>query len=226
MTVRHFDAISKLAAQKQGGPKALAKLLEETHPLSVSEISTTPDDRILAAMTRRVFYAGFSQKVIDGKWAAFESAFAGFNPKGCAWMSEGRFDELLKEKDIVRNAQKIRSVQQNGLFVTELADEHGSAARFFSKWPDSDYVGLLEVLKNRGSRLGGETGMRFVRSIGKPAFIPTSDVVKALIRERVLSKAPSGKRDLATMQTAFNQWSAESGLDLTSLSRTLALSVG
>ena len=41
----------------------------------------------------------------------------------------------------------------------------------------------------------------------------------------VLAKAPSGKRDLQAMQEAFNRWKEQSGLDLTSISRTLALSV-
>jgi 3-methyladenine DNA glycosylase Tag len=117
-------------------------------------------------------------------------------------------------------------VQANARFIVELAAEHGSAARFFADWPDADYVGLLEVLKKRGGRLGGETGMRFLRAIGKPAFIPTHDVVAALIRENVLTKPPSGKADFATMQTAFNRWSAVSGRDLTAISRILAMSVG
>lgn len=68
--------------------------------------------------------------------------------------------------------------------------------------------------------------MHFLRSIGKPAFITMPDVVKALIREQVLSKSPAGKGDLAKIQIAFNQWSKQSGLDLTSISRTLAMSVG
>ena len=59
-----------------------------------------------------------------------------------------------------------------------------------------------------------------------PSFIPTTDVVKALIREGgVLTGAPSGKRDFAAMQIAFNAWSEQSGLNLTSLSRVLAMSV-
>jgi hypothetical protein len=49
--------------------------------------------------------------------------------------------------------------------------------------------------------------------------------VKALIREGVLTGAPSRKRDFAAIQTAFNAWSEQSGLDLTSLSRVLAMSV-
>ena len=112
----------------------------------------------------------------------------------------------------------------NSLF--DLATEHGSAARFFADWPDADYVGLLHVLKKRANRLGGEPAMRFLRSIGKPAFITTPDVAAALVREQVLTEKPGGKRDLAIIQEAFNRWSAESGRDLTAISRILAISVG
>jgi 3-methyladenine DNA glycosylase Tag len=117
-------------------------------------------------------------------------------------------------------------VQANGRFLTDLAREHGSAARFFADWPDSDYVGLLEVLKTRANRLGGESGMRFLRDIGKPSFMTTRDVTAALIREGVLTRPPSGKRDLKAIQDAFNRWSEESGRDLTAISRVLALSIG
>jgi 3-methyladenine DNA glycosylase Tag len=186
--MRPFDEIIGLAAERHGGSDAFERMLAETRPLAPHDIAAIPDDRVLPAMTRRVFCAGFSSKIIDVKWEAFESAFERFDPALCAWMTEERFDEMLKTKDLVRNGATIRSVQENGRFVVELAEKHGAAARFFSEWPDEDYVGLLEFLKKNASRLGGETGMRFLRSIGKAAFIPTPDVVKALIREEVLGK--------------------------------------
>ena len=186
-------------------------------PLSRSDVARRVD------RLNRVFYAGFSSKVVDEKWDAFETAF---EPARCAFMTDERLGELLNDKRIVRNGAKIESVQQNGRFVVELAKQHGSAARFFADWPDADYVSLLELLKKRASRLGGETGMRFLRSIGKPAFIPTPDVVKALVREKVIGGPPTGKRDLKIVQEVFNSWSEQSGLDLTSISRTLAMTVG
>ncbi len=48
----------------------------------------------------------------------------------------------------------------------------------------------------------------------------------ALIREGVLERPPGGKRDLAAIQAAFNRWASESGRDLTSISRVLAMSIG
>ena len=49
--------------------------------------------------------------------------------------------------------------------------------------------------------------LRFLRAIGKPAFIVSRDVAIALIREGVVRRSPNGKRDLAVVQTALNRWS-------------------
>ena len=223
--MRPFAEIFAEAAQRKGGPTALERMLAETASRPPAEIAAIPDDRILAEMTRRIFYAGFSSKVIDDKWAAFETGFEGFDPNACAFMSEAHFDALLNDRSIVRNGAKIRAVQENAKFVLALQSEHGGAARFFAHWPDGDYVGLLEVLKKRASHLGGDAAARFLRAIGKPAFIATPDMVAALIREGVIDRPPGGKRDLAAIQAAFNQWSAGSGRDLTAISRVLAMSV-
>jgi 3-methyladenine DNA glycosylase Tag len=151
MEMRRFDEIIDLAAERHGGRDTFDQILAETRPLAPQEIAAIPDDRILAAMTRRIFCAGFSSKVIDAKWQAFESAFERFDPARCAWMTEERFDELLKDKDIVRNGAKIKSVQENGRFLTELAEKHGTAARFLAEWPDDDFVGLLDFSKRMGA---------------------------------------------------------------------------
>ncbi len=223
--MRDFTDIIAMAAERKGGMHALEELLAETPVLSPAQIAATPDDRILSAMTRRIFSAGFSSKVIEAKWPAFESAFHGFDPRACALLSEAAFDALTRNAGIVRNGAKIKSVQANARFLLDLAADHGSGARFFADWPDSDYVGLLEVLKKRASHLGGDSGMRFLRAIGKPAFIPTPDVVTALIREGVIDRAPSGKGDFKAIQAACNTWAAGSGRNLTEISRILAMSV-
>jgi len=221
-----FAGIYAIASARKGGDAALEALIAEHAPKSKAEIAATPDDRILAMMSERVFQAGFNWRVVANMWEGFEVAFHGFDPSWCGAMTEEEFDALLKDTRIVRNAQKILSVQANGRFLVELAKEHGTAAKAFADWPDDDYAGLLELLKTRASRLGGEAGMRFVRSLGKPSFITSRDVAAALIREGVLTKPPSGKKDLRAIQDAFNAWSKESGRDLTSISRVLALSTG
>ncbi|SON55941.1 3-methyl-adenine DNA glycosylase I [Hartmannibacter diazotrophicus] len=224
--MRSFDEILDLAAERKGGLGAVEALLAETPSRTPEEIAALTDDRILAEMTRRIFNAGFSSKVIAAKWPAFERAFQGFDPHACAFMSDEQLDALLGDRDIVRNAVKIRTVRANAAFILELAREHGSASRFLADWPDSNLVGLLNSLKKRGSHLGGDSGMRFLRAIGKPAFVTTKDVIAALVREGIVAKPPSSKGDFKAVQDAFNEWSAASGRNLTDISRVLAMSIG
>ena len=83
----------------------------------------------------------------------------------------------------------------------------------------------MQVLKKRGSRLGGATGQYFLRFMGVDSFITGGDVVTALIREGVVDKSPSSQRDLKKVQEAFNTWAAESGRPMAHVSRTLACTV-
>jgi len=224
--MQSFDEIYARAAERRGGEAALEANIAEHRSKSRAELAAIPDDRWLAEMTRGVFRAGFNWRVIDNKWTGFEAAFYGFDPPLNAAMSEEEFDAHLKDTRIIRNAQKVASVRANGQFLVDLAKEHGSAAKFFADWPESDFIGLLDVMKKRAARCAGETAMRFFRTMGKPAFITTRDVADALIAAGVIDKPPSGRKDFQAVQDAFNAWSEATGRDLTSLSRVLALSTG
>jgi 3-methyladenine DNA glycosylase Tag len=221
-----FEAIYARAAARRGGETALEALLAEHRSKSRDELAATPDDRWLAAMSRHVFQAGFNWRVIDNKWPGFEAAFHAFDPPLNAAMSEEEFDAHLKDTRIIRNAQKIASVRANAQLLVDLAKAHGSAARFFADWPDSDFVGLLDLMKQRAARCAGETAARFFRSMGKPAFITTRDVSAALVEAGVLDRPPKNRKDLQAAQDAFNAWGDESGRDLTAQSRVLAMSTG
>ena len=224
--MRSFADIYAQAAERKGGEAALEALIAEHQGKTPAELAAIPDDRWLAQMSKGVFQAGFSWKVIENKWPGFERAFHGFAPGLNAAMSDEEFDAHLKDTSIIRNARKILSVRDNAVFLRDLAAEHGSAAAFFAHWPDSDFAGLLEVMKKRAARLSGETAMRFFRFMGKASFITSRDVTAALIGAGVIAKPPSGRKDLQAVQDAFNAWGAESGRDLSAMSRVLALSTG
>ncbi len=221
--MREFDEIYAIAADRKGGPEALEERLST--PLPDDDLRGIPDDRWLSAMARAVFQAGFSWKVIDAKWPGFEAAFDGFNPAKVANYSDEDMDRLLGDTGIVRHGGKISSVIDNAVFFTDLARDHGSAAAFIADWPDSDFVGLLETLKKRGSRLGGKTGAGALRRMGRNSFLLYPDVVARLKAEGVIDKEPTAKRDLAAVQAAFNTWSDQSGRGLTQISQVLAMSV-
>ena len=221
-----FEKIRARAAAQKGGDDALNALLATATVRTPAEIASLGDDRILSEFSKRVFQAGFNWKVVENKWDGFEEAFEGFAITRNVFMSDDDFDRHLANKAIIRHAKKILSIRDNAVFLSDLAKEHGSAARAFANWPAEDHVGLLALMKKRGARLGGMTGQYALRFLGRESFILSQDVVTALIAAGVVDKAPTSKTALAATQAAFNQWKAESGLSLTHLSRVLALSVG
>ncbi len=222
--MQSFDKITKLAAGFRGGEQALEDLMPTVK--TAHEIEKVGDDRILSMMARGVFQAGFSWKVIDKKWPGFEEAFEGFVPVRWKFMSDDDLDNLISDKRIVRHGQKILSVRDNAIFLCDLEDEYGSAAKCFANWPQEDLIGLLDMLKSRGTRLGGNTGPYFLRTLGRDTWVLSRDVVSALIRAGVVEKTPTSKTAMRAVQAAFNEWSAESGRPFAHISRMLALSTG
>lgn len=221
--MRSFDEIHAIAAARKGGAPALeALLVPATFRAAPGAI---PDHRWLSAFSKCVFNAGFNWKVVEAKWDGFEAAFHGFDIGRCAMMDDTWLDALLADTRIVRHGPKILSVRDNAVMLGQLAADHGSAARLFAEWPAADYIGLLDLLKTRGTRLGGTTGQYALRVMGVDGFILSRDVVARLIAEGVIDKAPSSKSALARIQDAFNTWHAQSGRPLAQISRVLAMSI-
>lgn len=222
--MRSVEGLMNLAVSFRGSVEAVEELLPTMK--TPEEFKAIADDRILAQMARSVFQAGFSWKVIEAKWPGFEEAFEGFVPVRWKFMSDDDLDSLVSDKRIVRHGQKILSVRDNAILLCDLEDEFGSAAACIADWPQEDYWELLEMLKKRGSRLGGNTGPYCLRQLGKDGWVLSRDVVAALIREGVVDKNPTSKTAKKSVQAAFNEWAAESGRSFAHVSRLLALSVG
>ncbi len=223
MPLRSFDDILARAAARKGGVAAVEAQLPALK--TPAELAAIPDDRWLSMMSKCVFQAGFSWSVVEKKWPGTEEAFWRFSPALCRAMSDEEFDALLKDSRIIRNGAKVRAVQNNAAFIMDLAAEHGSAGRAFADWPMSDYVGLLDLLKTRGDRLGGGAGMMMLRFMGKDSWVTSPDMVKALTVEGVIDGAPDTKKARRATQAAFDAWAQESGRPFAHISRVLAMSV-
>lgn len=223
--MQKFTTIHNRALKRKGGEAGLAALLPEVK--TPEQITTIPDDRFLSEMSRCVFQAGFVWKVVNDKWDGFEKAFFGFQPQKLVMLSPEQLEELAKNPEIIRNMQKITSVQRNAQFVLEQAQDHGSFGGLVANWPSDDLIGLYKLLKQKGSRLGGLTGPRALRNVGVDTFLWSNDVVQCLQQAGVaINDSPSSQRDMTQMQAAFNTWHQESGLPYSHLSRICACSVG
>ncbi|EEE38335.1 3-methyladenine DNA glycosylase [Rhodobacteraceae bacterium KLH11] len=220
--MHHFDEIFQLAADRHGGPDMLESKLSKPTPAEV--LAAMPEDRWLAIITKCVFQAGFSWKVIEAKWDGFEAAFDGFDVGRCAFMDDEKFDALLQDTRIVRNGTKIAAVRNNAAFLLELRAE-GGAGQVLGGWPSQDFAGLLAMLARRGSRLGGASAQFAMRFAGRDSFMLSQDVTARLIAEGVIDKPVTSKKAMAAVQAAFNIWMEQSGRSLTEISRVLAMSL-
>lgn len=222
---RKFGPILKLAAGHHGGEKAA--LAKSVNVQAVKNLARVPADRLLSVMTKCVFNAGFNWKVIEAKWDGFEAAFEGFDPGKLTFFGDDMLDRLVSDTRIVRNGQKVKATLENARFVAEVERSEGGFGKFLASWPGEDQTGLLSMLNTRGARLGGATGQYFLRFAGWDAWIASSHVCAALVREGVLTKPEAtSKRDLASLQAATNDYHADCGLPRAQISRLLAMSVG
>ena len=217
------DIISR-ACERKGGMAAVEALLPDT--LSSSEIAQYSDAQLLSAMSKRVFQSGFVWRVVDNKWPAYEKAFFDFEPQKVLMLSPEQIQQRASDATLIRHQKKTQAIVDNAYMVQSLAAKHGSLAEFIAHWPSEDIIGLWQLLKKQGARLGGNTGAYFLRSIGKDTFILSNDVQGYLKAKNVVDAGFTSQTGLKQTQAAFNTWQQESGLTLAEISRMISLGVG
>ena len=222
--VEKFAAIHRRASERKGGEAALKRLMPKVR--GPRALANSSDDRYLSQMTRCIFQAGFVWRVVDHKWDDFEDVFFGFPPEKIVLLSPDQIDRFCQNPRIIRNRQKILSVQHNARFLLDVAREHGGFGKLISRWPGTDLVGLFAYMKKHGSRLGGMTGQRVLRNMGKDTFVITGDVTRCLQRAGAdITNNPVSKREQALIQACFNRWQEESSLPYSHISRICACSL-
>ena len=219
-----FQDLYRLAEKNCGDEESLlSRLPNAKDPAELNQLS---DDRYLSMMARCIFRAGFVWRVIDNKWANFETAFGQFNPLAVAHFSNEKLEELAQDQSIVRNFTKIVAVRNNAVYVLDCQRSHGSFAHFIAQWPRENIIGLWLHLKKYGCRLGGNTGPMMLRSMGVDTFLLTKDVCCALINHGFVNKISiNSQTDLRLAEGAFKKLQQQSGRPLCEISKILALSI-
>jgi 3-methyladenine DNA glycosylase Tag len=222
--INSFKEIEERAYARHGGCQQVeAKLIE---PLPVDEIAEISDDRWLSAFSKIVFQTGFNWSVIEKKWPAFEETFGNFNLRYCASLSDEAHEEKMKEGNIVKHWAKVSSIRTNAIFLLDLLEEHSSLGEYFAGWKAEDYCDNVQLLKARGSRLGGRVGQIAMRRMGVDSLILSSDVLGALGQAGSISKMPTSKKAWTTLQQTIDQWREETDYSLNKISQLLGFSYG
>lgn len=222
--MRSFQSIYDTAVLHKGSVEAVEEYLPK--PKTAAQLRKLSDDRYLSELSRRIFRAGLKHSMVDAKWPAFEEVFFGFNPLRVAMMSDEALEGLTHNEAIIRHFGKIKAVRANAVWMQDVIREHGSFGELIAGWKSEQIVDLWALMKKQGAQLGGQSGSRFLRMVGKDTFLLTDDVVAVLKAEGVVEKLPTAKRDLQAAQQAFNQWRDESGRSLAEISRIVSYTTG
>lgn len=122
-------------------------------------------DDYLEHMSKPVFQAGISWRVVDAKWPTTKAAFHRFKIARVARMSDPEVDALVKDERVIRSRPKIAAVVHNAGEIMAIERETG-----FKKYLRSfdDYDALEKDLRKRFKFLGPSGIYHFLWSVKQP----------------------------------------------------------
>jgi 3-methyladenine DNA glycosylase Tag len=122
-------------------------------------------DGYLEHLSRGVFQAGISWRVVDAKWPGIRKAFHGFKVERVARMTDREIDALARDERVIRSRPKIAAVVHNAREI--LALERGGGFRKHLRSLD-DYEGLAKDLKKRFKFVGDSGVYHFLWTVKEP----------------------------------------------------------
>ncbi len=128
----------------------------------------TSDDAYFENMTRVIFLAGLSWKMIDQKWPNFRKAFKNFSIAEVAKFSQNDVKRLIGDAGIVRNRAKIDAAVYNAKHFQGIKKDHGSFRSFLDSLDKSNnYASVIKELGKRFQRLGPSSARIFLYTVGE-----------------------------------------------------------
>ena len=126
------------------------------------------DDAYFENMTRVIFIAGLSWKMIGKKWPNFRKAFKNFSVDEVAKFGKIDIQRLLGDASKVRNRAKITATINNAKRFQETKKEYGSFERYLDSLDKSNnYALVIKELSKKFSRIGPSSARIFLYSVGE-----------------------------------------------------------
>lgn len=128
------------------------------------------DDQYLYEMLiLESFQAGLSWECVLNKRESFRKAYNNFQlDKVCAY-DDAKFDELINNKEIIRNKLKIKASIQNSRIFKEIVEEYGSFHNYLKNFTKDQIIyetdRTTNELSDEISKDLQKRGMKFVGSV-------------------------------------------------------------
>ena len=126
------------------------------------------DDIYFENMTRVIFLAGLSWRMIDRKWPNFKKAFKNFSIEKVAGFDDEDMKRLLADPGIVRNRRKITATIYNAREFQQIREDFGSFQAYLDSLDKSqNYAPAIKRLAKRFKHLGPTSARIFLYSVGE-----------------------------------------------------------
>ena len=133
----------------------------------------TNDNAYFENMTRVIFLAGLSWKMIDKKWPNFRRAFQNFSVDDVAKFGEKDTERLMADASIVRNRAKLTATITNARQFQGIKKEYGSFQSYLDSLDKSNhYASVIKDLGKKFNRIGPSSANLFLYSVGENVTTP------------------------------------------------------
>ena len=129
----------------------------------------TDDKYLYEMLILESFQAGLSWECVLNKRASFRSAYDEFDIEKVCSYNENKVEELINNKDIIRNKLKINASINNSKIFKEIVNEFGSFYNYLKKFAGEEVIyeadkitselsdAISKDLKKRGMKFVGST---------------------------------------------------------------------
>ena len=122
----------------------------------------------LGALSRRILAGGLTWVQVDARWPATRDALADCDPSVVASLDESAIRQIMMLPDVLRGADKLRTVVANARAFEEIAAEHGSVHAWLASLRGRSWEERVLELSSRLRGVRERRAWRFLREIGEP----------------------------------------------------------
>ena len=124
------------------------------------------DNKLFEMLLLESFQAGLSWECVLNKREAFKEAFDNFNYQKISNYNEEKIEELLNNKNIIRNKRKIKSAITNAKIFMDIQKEYQSFSNYLWSFTNNEiiyeYDKTKSELSDKISKDLERRGMKFV----------------------------------------------------------------
>ena len=155
-------------------------------------ILNTNDNYLFEMLILECFQAGLSWECVLNKRESFRTAYDNFNLQKVCKYDEKKINELLNNKDIIRNKLKIKASINNAKIFKNIKEEYGSFYNYIKIFTNGKIIYEIgkttNLISDNISKDLYKRGMKFVGSVIIYSYLQAIGIINSHDKDCFLSK--------------------------------------